>query len=266
MFYSAIDRKSKPHYILAHTIISLYNHLSAIYRQRKGGAQYVHLIPCRTNHSSGRYILHTECPARFHRFSFLEVSGISGDRNIHLCLNGCCYSFYRFPLAPHKAARKGEENRRFSLEIKAELTHNNVMDVGTMRVARAGRAAGLFLLVWIFAFSFPPSLFAASLSPAQEAEIAHMISYIEKSGCEFFRNGTWYKEAKPVREHVEKKYRYFLGKQKINSAEDFIKWSATKSELSGKQYMVRCEKGSEGPMSEWLSVELDRYRKEKPAH
>lgn len=106
--------------------------------------------------------------------------------------------------------------------------------------------------------------FSAELSPAVQSEVAHLFSYLEKSGCQYYRNGTWYKEAKAVRDHVDKKYRYFADRGKINSSEDFIKWAATKSELSGKPYMVKCENGPEMPMAQWLTDELGRYRKQMP--
>jgi hypothetical protein len=62
---------------------------------------------------------------------------------------------------------------------------------------------------------------------------------------------------------VELKYDYFVKNGKIKSADDFIKWAATKSELSGKQYMVKCANGSQIPMSQWLEKELEQYRQQK---
>jgi hypothetical protein len=112
---------------------------------------------------------------------------------------------------------------------------------------------------------FPLFVHSAELSPGVRAEIDHLMAYMETSGCRFYRNGTWYVDPKAVREHVETKYRYFMGKGRINSTEDFIKWSATKSEMSGKPYLVKCGDGSEEPLSQWLTDELNRYRKAKPA-
>jgi hypothetical protein len=72
-----------------------------------------------------------------------------------------------------------------------------------------------------------------------------------------------YQVTKAVREHVELKYGYFMKKGQIKSTEDFIKWSASKSEISGKPYMVSCGNGSPLFLAQWLSDELDRYRREK---
>ena len=118
-------------------------------------------------------------------------------------------------------------------------------------------------LLLVFLGVFPPVAYPAELSPATRTEIDHLMNYMEKSGCRFYRNGTWYTEPKAVRDHVETKYHYFMDKGKINSTEDFIKWSATKSELSGKPYMVKCAAGAEQPLGQWLTDELGRFRKAK---
>ncbi len=101
----------------------------------------------------------------------------------------------------------------------------------------------------------------AQLSPKAKAEISHLLDYVQNSGCEFYRNGVWYKDPKVARGHLEDKYHLY--ELRINSAEDFIKWAGTKSEESGKPYMVRC--GNEAPIltSKWLAMELKRYRRQK---
>jgi hypothetical protein len=117
---------------------------------------------------------------------------------------------------------------------------------------------GLFLiLLWSAAAA------SADISPAAKLEITHLLEYLETSGCQFCRNGTWYDNMKAIREHAEMKYRYFVNKGRIHSAEDFIQWAASRSELSGKPYLVRCGNGSTEPTAQWLNEELDRYRKNK---
>jgi hypothetical protein len=125
------------------------------------------------------------------------------------------------------------------------------------------RAVMLFLIWSVIVLSFPLHGLSAQLSSGQKAEIEHLLSYIEQSGCQFYRNGTWYDDAKKVRAHVEMKYEYFMKKGRMNSTEDFIKWSASKSEISGKPYLVR--KDDQNPMllSQWLLDELERYRKKQ---
>ncbi len=121
------------------------------------------------------------------------------------------------------------------------------------------------LIILISLVSIPVCLpvMAVENTSATKSEIAYLLSYIEKSGCQFCRNGAWYHDTKAVRNHVEMKYRYFTGK--IDSTEDFIEWAASKSEISGKPYLVKCEAGVEMPLSKWLTDELVLYRKERGA-
>jgi hypothetical protein len=118
------------------------------------------------------------------------------------------------------------------------------------------------LLVWsLVAFSFPPLAWSADFTPTVKSEVVHLLSYIRQSGCQFNRNGEWYGDADGVCGHIQTKCDYFLKKGKISSTEDFIKWSASKSEMSGKPYLVRCGNGPTLPLSQWLTQEIDRYRR-----
>ncbi len=128
---------------------------------------------------------------------------------------------------------------------------------------RSITSAVLLLILSVVAFSLPSPVLSAQLAPAQKDEIEHLLSYIEHSGCQFCRNGTWYDDTKKVRGHVEQKYGYFLKKGRINSTEDFITWSASKSEMSGQPYLVKRSNESSMLLSRWLFEELERYRKKK---
>lgn len=87
-------------------------------------------------------------------------------------------------------------------------------------------------------------------------EIDHLLQYIESSGCIFIRNG---KESAPgeARDHIQKKYDYF--RDRVKTTEDFIKYAATKSTISGKAYAVRCN-GPEMDTADWLQSELQKLR------
>ncbi len=89
-----------------------------------------------------------------------------------------------------------------------------------------------------------------------QAEVRHLLRYIESSGCEFERNGTVY-DAKKARSHIERKYDYI--ESRVDNTEDFIKYAATESSMSGRKYMVTCDGGQE-TSAEWLHEELSRYR------
>ena len=114
------------------------------------------------------------------------------------------------------------------------------------------------LLAALAATAFALSQFAAAAPPgATKDEIDHLLRYIAASSCTFVRNGSEY-SAEKAREHLKDKYQ--LAGSRISSAEDFIRYLATKSSLSGEPYHVKC--GNVDALSgEWLTAELDRYRK-----
>lgn len=100
---------------------------------------------------------------------------------------------------------------------------------------------------------------ANGLSHVTEGEISHLLSFIKSTDCTFIRNSRPHDSAEAY-EHISKKYRYVLKKGLVETAEDFVRYSATKSSISGKRYSVICddEKQYSG---EWLLNELARYRK-----
>lgn len=101
---------------------------------------------------------------------------------------------------------------------------------------------------------------AASPSPATKGEIIHLFTYLEKSGCQFNRNGSWYSSTEAVN-HLQKKYQYLLDKNLISSSEDFIERAATQSSMSGKPYCVKCENAAPVESAAWFKRELTAYRK-----
>lgn len=98
----------------------------------------------------------------------------------------------------------------------------------------------------------------ASETTSQQ-EIEHLITFISQSDCLFTRNGTHHQAADAV-EHIKKKYDYVENLGLIDSAEDFIKYSASESSFSGEKYTVTCDKHTQ-LSEEWLHQELDRLRR-----
>jgi hypothetical protein len=99
----------------------------------------------------------------------------------------------------------------------------------------------------------------ATSLPAQAdvtREIDHLLGFIEESGCTFVRNGDAH-DSVEARKHIEKKYDY-AGRW-IETAEQFVEYTATRSSISGERYVVNCG-GYEQPSAEWLLSELDNYR------
>ena len=95
--------------------------------------------------------------------------------------------------------------------------------------------------------------------PAAEIEINHLLGLIETSGCEFFRNGTWY-DAQRAATHLRGKYQALAAGGQIETAEDFIDKAASSSSMSGQAYLIRCGGGAQMTTRQWFSAALARYR------
>lgn len=104
---------------------------------------------------------------------------------------------------------------------------------------------------------------AAEVDGDTQKEVLHLFAYLENSNCQFNRNGSWYSPHEAV-QHIEKKYRYLIKKGLINSTEQFIERAASKSSISGKAYLVKCDNAESVESSIWFTDELRRFRKTVP--
>lgn len=95
--------------------------------------------------------------------------------------------------------------------------------------------------------------------PNVQTEVSFLLGAIERSGCRFYRNGTWY-DARAAQEHLRDKYQYLVANDLINTTEDFIERAATASSFSGRAYQIRCNDGAAVTSHQWLNVELARFR------
>ncbi len=93
-----------------------------------------------------------------------------------------------------------------------------------------------------------------------QTEVSFLLGYVEGSGCEFFRNGSWH-DSREAQAHLREKYHYLLMGNLVNSAEQFIDRAASNSSFSGQPYQVRCNGGAAITSKRWLSEELLRLRK-----
>ena len=89
-------------------------------------------------------------------------------------------------------------------------------------------------------------------------EIDHLLGFIAASPCAFIRNDQEYTGGQAVA-HIKDKYDYYRGD--IHSAEDFITLAASKSAMSGRPYLVRCEAATI-PAADWLNKELVMFRQQ----
>ena len=83
-----------------------------------------------------------------------------------------------------------------------------------------------------------------------------LLNFVAASSCTFVRNGTEYPSDK-AREHLATKYQ-FAG-SRISTAEEFIRYLATQSSMSGELYHVKCGK-ADALSGVWLTNELKHYR------
>jgi Family of unknown function (DUF5329) len=117
------------------------------------------------------------------------------------------------------------------------------------------------LVVLFIASSLVSHALGAEPSATVRDEIQHLLTNLERSGCQFFRNGEWYGAAK-AKDHLNQKYNYLLKKGLVRKSEDFIRLAATESSVSGKAYQVRCKGTEPMPSAVWLNEELSRYREQ----
>ena len=69
----------------------------------------------------------------------------------------------------------------------------------------------------------------------ERARIDYLLERIGKSPYNFFRNGTQYSGQ---RARVHLRWKYFLNRAAVKTAEDFISQVATRSKMSGQSYLV----------------------------
>jgi hypothetical protein len=90
-------------------------------------------------------------------------------------------------------------------------------------------------------------------------EVNLLLGYIADSGCEFYRNGTWYNSHKAV-SHLRDKYRYLSDNNLVSTTEQFIERGASESSFSGKPYQIRCNGGTPVNSQPWLREKLAELR------
>ena len=105
-------------------------------------------------------------------------------------------------------------------------------------------------------------VWSAEPDAVTRAEVAHLLKYLESSGCQFQRNGSWYPPARAA-SHLNQKYEYLLKKGLVSNTESFIERAASESSASGKPYAVKCSGAAAVPSATWFRDELQRFRTKK---
>jgi len=103
------------------------------------------------------------------------------------------------------------------------------------------------------------SLAAAAPSADEHQRIQTLIQRVEKmTTMSFLRNGTAHTAAEAA-QHMQAKYAHF--KNKIATAEDFVDLCASRSEMTGKPYMVKMGDAAPVEAGAFLKDELRTLRK-----
>ena len=100
---------------------------------------------------------------------------------------------------------------------------------------------------------------AAQLNPATQREITSLLQAVGKSGCQFIRGGTAYRSDQ-AQEHLTKKFEYMAARDMLVSAEDFIDKVASRSNMSGEDYAIRCGEAAAQKSGDWLRAKLKLMR------
>ena len=119
----------------------------------------------------------------------------------------------------------------------------------TVRRLVAGVVIACIVLVGGPATAEPPT--------SAPEDIQYLLDAIGRSGCEFYRNGSWHAAA-DARSHLDRKYRAVDKKRPVRSVQDFIDWAGTRSSMTGEPYRVRCPGSDAMTSAEWFQRELRR--------
>ena len=109
-------------------------------------------------------------------------------------------------------------------------------------------------IILVFCFLALP---AAAGDAQLQAEIDHLIKYVQSSNCKFIRNGKAHTPDEAI-EHILKKYGHF--EDRIKTTEDFIEYCASKSILSKQPYKIGCPGQEVVDSRRWFLEELERFR------
>jgi len=121
------------------------------------------------------------------------------------------------------------------------------------------KSVGVFVL---FALMWGPTVLtepAAGASHLSEA-IQYLLDFVKTSEVIFFRNNKEHAAAEAAA-HMQRKYEHF--KDKIQTPEDFIRLTATKSLMTGKLYYVKFKDGRKITSAAWLLQALEDFRQEQ---
>jgi hypothetical protein len=123
------------------------------------------------------------------------------------------------------------------------------------------RSAAILLLLC----AWPLTALRAGPASLMQGEVDYLLSYVETSGCSFYRNGSWY-DGSQAKAHLRTKYDYLVARHLIASADEFIDKGASSSSFSGKPYKIKCGTSAEVASGLWFHEALRRMRAARPSY
>ncbi len=115
----------------------------------------------------------------------------------------------------------------------------------------------IYICIVVISAVFQTHSTYADVPESQKPEVEHLLQFVETTDCMFERNGKKY-DGERASKHIKRKYEHF--RDQITTTEEFIEYSATKSTVSGKSYLVYCAQNDPIESSVWLLEELAQYR------
>lgn len=100
-------------------------------------------------------------------------------------------------------------------------------------------------------------LLSTNVHASMKSEIDHLLNFVKTTNCVYERNGKKHTGSEAYK-HILRKYNYY--EDDVETTEDFIKYSATKSKISGKYYLIHCSNEKGIKSQAWLLEELSRFR------
>ena len=90
-----------------------------------------------------------------------------------------------------------------------------------------------------------------------QEEIDALLTAVGDSGCTFIRNGKFY-GAEKAESHLRMNYK--RGRRHATTAEDFIRRLASRSSVSGKDYLIQCDGAGTVTSESWFTERLRLQR------
>jgi hypothetical protein len=111
---------------------------------------------------------------------------------------------------------------------------------------------------------FFATTFSQATPPSEMDKIQFLISAVEKSGLNFVRNGTSYNSsdaANHLRQKLTSATSGFFGRSQKVTVENFITRLASKSSLTGRDYLIQVSLNSFVTAESWLREKLAEYER-----